>query len=452
MKQDFLASLVCPDCRSEFELDSVYNRTGKEIHNAITRCRCGEYPVINGILIYKKPSFQAGMASTGYIIERLRMGLVDEASALPVKVSDREKMLLDLQVFLTSLAGSRRIFNPILRWIRSSRRKTLQKISRSPSFFDIINLLEPNTWGAYLKHRFSSQTFWSCYPFIPLIEKKNNKVLDMGCGAGHLSFVLSRHMRPENLVCADENYTLLLLAKRFMVRDANFVCLDANNPLPFSDDLFSSVVMMDSMHYISNRALLAGELLRILSRNGLLLQLHLHNSLKNNMSRGFAMTPESWSGLFPESSPFVMPETPLLRDFLSRSEMDLIRTYSKDSINNADAIALVITEDKKLFNKYPNLQSLLEKSLRNPIINPIYESHRKNVSILLERRAPNRMYAEEYPLSMSFLPRRYTIPPNIARSIGGRKVGRLDGAARSDGTFRDMIRKFIVIDAPRGYI
>jgi ubiquinone/menaquinone biosynthesis C-methylase UbiE len=452
MKQDFIASLVCPDCGSGFELENVYTRTGNDILNAITRCECSKYPILNGILIYKKSSSHARMASTGYIIERLRMGRADEARALPVKATDREKMLLDLHSFLTSLAGSRRIFNPILKRIRNNRKRTLRKISGSLTFFEIMNLLEPNTWGAYLKHRFSSQTFWSSYPFIPMIEKKNQKVLDMGCGTGHLSFVLSKHMQPENLVCADENYTLLLLAKRFMVKDANFVCLDANNPLPFRDDNFSSIIMMDSFHYISNRARLADELSRMLSQNGLLLQLHLHNVLKNNLSPGFAMSPGSWRGLFSDSSPSVIPETGLVKDFLDKSEIDLTKNYPDNAINSANALSMIVTADKNLIDKYPDLHIYLERFIRNPIINPVYKIHRKGNTIVLERSIPNRMYAEEYPLSLRFLPRRYTIPRMISKSIAGRNIGRLDEEVRNDRAFKDMIRKFVIIDAPRGYV
>lgn len=451
MKQEFLESLTCPDCKSGFELEGIYTKTGSEILNAIVRCECSEYPILNGILIYKKPSFHARMASTGYLVERLRMGSADEARALPVKASDREKTLLDLHAFLTSLAGPRRAFQPLLKRIRNNRRRTLRRISGSLSFFDIMSLLEPNTWGEYLKHRFSSQTFWSFYPFIPLIEKNNQKVLDMGCGAGHLSYILSKHMQPENLVCVDENYTLLLLAKRFMARHANFVCLDANDPLPFQDGIFSSIVMMDSFHYIANRALLAGEISRMLSDNALLLHLHLHNVLRKNPSPGFAMSPESWKGLFPDLNPRIMPETTLVRDFITLSEMDLTKDYPVDAINSANALSMIATTDECLVDKYDDLHGYLEKGMRNPVINPMYKIVHGNNTLVLERKAPNRMFVEEYPLSMSFLPKKYTVPHVISKSIRGRNIGKLDEAARYDGTFRDMIKKFLLIDTPRGY-
>lgn len=132
--------------------------------------------------------------------------------------------------------------------------------------------------------------------------------------------------------------------------------------------------------------------------------------------------------------------------------MDLTKTYSARTINNANATAMMITEDEKLMDKYGNLHTYLEKRMYNPTINPIYEIRRRNATIVLERRVPNRMYAEEYPLSMRFLPRRYTIPRDISKSISGRRIGKLDEAARNSGAFRDMIRKFVVIDAPRGYV
>jgi hypothetical protein len=210
--------------------------------------------------------------------------------------------------------------------------------------------------------------------------------------------------------------------------------------------------MMDSFHYIPNRNLLARELVRILSDTGLVLQLHLHNVLKDNQSPGYAMNPESWKGLFADSNPRIMPENSVVRDFISIGEVDLGREYSRDEINSANALSMMVSRDDGLPLEHGALHKILEYDLRHPIINPIYEIQQRSDGLHLNRRIPNQMYAEEYPLTLSHLPRQYTIPRAFAQSVRGRTVGRLDRALRDEGVFAEMLSKFIIIDAPRKYV
>jgi len=64
-----------------------------------------------------------------------------------------------------------------------------------------------------LKHRFSSETLWSLNPFIVLLEKKKGKILDLGCGAGHASYLINKFLKPELLILADYDYSLIYLAR-----------------------------------------------------------------------------------------------------------------------------------------------------------------------------------------------------------------------------------------------
>ncbi|UCE37886.1 MAG: methyltransferase domain-containing protein [Thermoplasmata archaeon] len=451
MKEDTLNLLHCPDCNSAIELRKVYNKIDNEYIDAVVGCDCTEYPILDGILIYKKPSSHDGMSSTAYLIERMKAGYPKDAKALPLKRESIENSLLNLHIFLSSLGPLRRSISPILTLVRRRKRRLYDKLTNKLSFFDIIDMMEPNTWGDYLKHRFSSQTLWSLYPFIHMIERKDDRVLDLGCGAGHASFILSKHIKPQNLVCADENYTMLFLAKKIMVKDANFICMDANNPLPFSKDTFSSIIMMDSFHYVSNRAQLARECERILKQNGALLLLHLHNALKENISRGYPLSPSAWSALFKDLNTCIVPESHLIEDFMQKSELDLTKKYNDEIINNADAISIAGTLDDELIGKYENLDQYIKK-MQNPIINPIYDFTRNKDKIMLKRNPPNDVFLTEYPLTKKFLPEKYSVPYEISKTLKGRKVGISRDMLQKNKTFYDMIRKFIIIDSPKGYV
>ena len=176
MRESFLKLLTCHDCGSDLTIEEIYNKKNKEIINGIVGCNCCNYPLLDGILVYKRPSFKDKMANTAYIVERLRRGNIDDAKALPLKGGKMENSLLELHSFLASIGGFKRPLYPLLTMIRKRKQRIYNKLSKDISFFEIMDILEPNPWGDYLKHRFSSQTLWSFYPFIPLIEKKKDRI------------------------------------------------------------------------------------------------------------------------------------------------------------------------------------------------------------------------------------------------------------------------------------
>ena len=77
----------------------------------------------------------------------------------------------------------------------------------------------------------------------------------------------------------NKSFRFLYLNRKYFARDAQFVCLDANYPLPFNDGVFSCVLMIDAIQYITGLALLANQLKRILSSKGLLLLSHVRIAL-----------------------------------------------------------------------------------------------------------------------------------------------------------------------------
>jgi SAM-dependent methyltransferase len=451
MRNDFLKSLICPDCGSNFNIKESYEKTKENIILGIVGCHCSEYPILDGILIYKKPSFKDNLANTTHIIQRLRKGQMDYARILPFSHGQIGESFLNMQLLLSSILGPSRHFYPVAPFIKRWNKKIYRKISGDISFFKAMDILEPNTWGDYLKHRFSCQTLWSLYPFLPLFEMKSDMVLDLGCGAAHGSFVLSKVVPQKNIICSDENYTMLFLAKKFMAPSANFICLDANSPLPFKDDVFSSILMMDSAHYVANRALLGRESQRILKSDGFVSLVHLHNAKQKNPSAGFPLNPAAWKGLFPDMNTYVIPENRVIEDFIQRYELDLTKGVSKETQDSANTLCMLASENKDLIGKYSDLASFIKRNFKNPIINPIYEIGQGKEGTTLKRRPPNSLFFKEYPLSKRYLPEKYTLPKDILGALKGKSVMNIKRNMEK-GSFKEMIEKFIILDTPVRYV
>lgn len=53
MKIEFLKLMKCPYCGTDFEVKEVYSGNEEEIVNGYIKCKCGDYPILGGILILK---------------------------------------------------------------------------------------------------------------------------------------------------------------------------------------------------------------------------------------------------------------------------------------------------------------------------------------------------------------------------------------------------------------
>ena len=430
MKQELLELMKCPYCGTDFEIDEVYSENEEKIINGCINCECNEYPILKGILILKNTPTKE------YIIEYLKKGEIEKAVAL--SFGDYTNDICRVAYFIEPKPFGKLFKKNLLSFVNSYSKKLYKKYSdKSLSFCDVLG---NGSWDVYLKHRFSSQTFWSLYPFIKLLRKKRKRILEMCCGAGHASFVISKYVNPNELICVDGNFKNLYLAKKYF-SDAEFINIDANYQLPFKDDIFSSVFMMDAFHYIDARAHLAKELERVLSKKGMLLLLHHHNALVENVAAGKPLSPSTWRGLF-DYNVRALPEKSIVEDFILRDRLDLSKDYSKEELTSSDAILMVAGADSDCFDGI--WKDILEVK-DNLIINPIYKMKLEGDKILLEREFPSEFFRKEYPLTEKYLPERCVIDK---RFVNGRTVGVSDS---DEIEIEDLMRKFVIINVPEKY-
>jgi SAM-dependent methyltransferase/uncharacterized protein YbaR (Trm112 family) len=431
MKQELLEIMKCPYCGTDFENEDVYEENGGEIINGCIRCECATYPILEGILILKNTP------PKGYIIEYLKNKEIEKAVAL--SFGDYTNDICRVADFFEPKTGGKILKKSLLGFVNRLSKKRYKKYSnKNLSFCEVLG---NGSYEVYLKHRFSSQTFWSLYPFIKLVRKKRKRILEVCCGAGHASFVISKYVNPDELICVDGEFKSLYLAKKYF-SNAEFINIDANYQLPFKDDIFSSVLMMDAFHYVDARALLAKEFERVLSKEGMLLLLHHHNALVDNVAAGKPLSPQTWVGLF-DINVMALPEKSIVEDFVLRDRLDLSKNYSEEELDWADAILMIGGADSDCFEGlWKDILGIKE----NLIINPIYNMKEEGDRILLEREFPSEFFRKEYPLTEKYLPERCEIDK---RFVNGRIVRVSDS---DEIEIEDLMREFVVINVPRNYI
>ena len=249
--------LCCPLCGAEMKIREVYDETPEMLIQGCLQCECDTFPVCEGILILKDSPVKK------YVLRFLKESAFQKAALYAMaNYADDACRLLH---FLEAFPGGRQL-SKISLWLLTAYFDRLYKrvFDKEISYLD---LLGEGAYHQYLKHRFSSQTFWSLYPFLPLIREHGERILEVCCGSGHASFVLSRHISPDKLVAVDGNFWNLFLTAKYFSR-ADLIQADMNAGLPFKDQQFSTVLMMDSLHYIDARALLAREIVRVTTPEG----------------------------------------------------------------------------------------------------------------------------------------------------------------------------------------
>lgn len=433
--------MICPYCRSDLEIKDTIEQENAELISGSVKCDCNEYPILEGILNLKESNLKSR------IIGLIKQRRFEEATICSLWNDGFET----LNSFHLPMRASK------LTWALEQALMSLGKVYLKHKYRPLYNLyidkkisfhnlLGKSLFETYFKQRFSSESFWSLYPFIPLLTKNKEKILDLGCGVGHASFVLDKYVEPKQLFSADYSFRNLFLAKKYFTRKAEFICLDANNTLPFKTGTFSSILMLDTFHYVHFRASLAHEMERTISSTGLLLLLHVHNYLAYNLGAGKPLTPKSLSRLFSDGhlETKVMPEKKIVEDFLFHNKLNLANQYDEDELNSSNATILVATSNKSIYSNYDEVDYDFLRVKNNLIINPIYEIERKEDIVFLKRSTSELFLGDILPFSEEYLPKKLHIK---SKSLGGRQIQLLNSE-----TLTNLRKQFVIINVPENYI
>jgi SAM-dependent methyltransferase len=440
MRTDYLEFLQCPYCGGDFQLGEVYREHCGTLQDGFLECGCFEAPFIDGILIIKQSSL------TNVVTQLLKRGEREAALGLLLN-RHSEKLGAVAEFFGRRLKRS----SLLLAWLDQLACSALcffykKYTNQSFSYRELLGRAQSDI---YLKNRHSAESYWSLYPFIPVLEGRR-RLLDLSCGVGQSSFFLSNYVRPENLVSADFVYRYLYLAKKNFVKDTFFVCLDANSPLPFKDDVFEAVLMLDAFHYISTKALLAQEMMRTLCAQGVALFLHIHNALAKNKEAGWPLSPSRWASLFKEHPIRILPEAMVVTDLLYSNSLDLTREYSLAEVDNANALIAIATRDVSLFRYYSDVWIPSQSKATKFALNPIYTVEDDGECTIFARQLPSRLFRDEFPLAVEYLPERYVVRQTLNRIFLSSLdlYAPMEKEAINSELLDELRNKFIIVEMP----
>ncbi|NOZ64697.1 MAG: class I SAM-dependent methyltransferase [Caldiserica bacterium] len=426
MRQEFLSLLVCPYCKEGMEVYRIVRGTDENIQDGVLRCQCRKYPIVNGILFVIEPWRSLLLHADFY--KKIFRGIAsrDFCSWLFLKSTSKIHRMSRVRAALRGYRAQKRA------------QKELSFFSLSQHF----------GLGAMhnVRHRFSTQTFWNIYAALPLLTDTRGYVLDFASGLGHSAYVLSHFISPEKIVCVDSQPFYLYLAKKYLAPDAEMVCSNDIIPLPFKRESFEKVIAMDCLHCIEHKSIVVNSFQEIVSAQGIILLLHLHNALGSNYSAGMPLSPREYRAMFPSGAWQIkmLPEEDVLRNFLQKGVLDLEKEYREEEINSSNVVNMLISKSGKYCKKYAHLQENLLLPRTKWYINPIYRVKEEGENYLLELNFPTRKLRKENPLSLEYLPREGKIPRKLLHN--------LENMQEYPEEVKKLITRFVLLPLPERYI
>lgn len=106
-------------------------------------------------------------------------------------------------------------------------------------------------------------------PWFKNYLQKHDAVLDLGCGNGQNTRKISAFVKTIVGVDYDEK-SLNIAKKTTRFKNVTFKRLNLEEKLPFNDDTFEKVILLDVLEHLRNRKQIIDEIKRVLKRNCLL--------------------------------------------------------------------------------------------------------------------------------------------------------------------------------------
>ncbi len=438
----FIAQLHCPYCGSRLEAEGAGAEPTLPILNGVVRCACYRYPIVDAILILKQQS-----APSNNIDAR-------------VQALDEGKPQLALERSL-NMAGSadrprwRRVLDT-LRGSESSAPKSSLAACSSLPLYQFLQRTRPQLYADYLFQRYANDSFLASLapllllqaaePATPALGAANARVLELTCGIGHSAFLITTLFPRLDLIATDHDVANLYVARKYMAPRATYVCIDAEVPLPFPDDFFTSVFCLDGFHYIRSKVALIEELARAVDDSGMWIFPHLHNAAATNFAPGTALTSHDYLRCFHAVSMRLFNEAEGLRRFFHERALDLRAHHSAVEIKDAQTFLGVASADAAIWRNHAGLMELLVQAAPLLTINPIYAVQPTGNKLSLTMRWPSARLQEECRAVMEYLPGTAEIDASLLARLRDRNLRETDL-----DTVRELVRKFVLVLLPPGY-
>lgn len=255
-------------------------------------------------------------------------------------------------------------------------------------------------------------------------------VLDLGCGAGHLTWGLAQLYGPGRTVSLDLSL-FELWAARGVAGPVDLVCGDAT-ALPLRTDAFGLVLSSDVLSFVHHKWGAAREAMRVVAPDGTIAVTAVKNALTDHVYAGSPLPPDGWRTLFEPLDHHLLADRQILEDYFAGERLSLSDGDAVDlRVDDSPTVTLLAgatgprLKGRGRFDEWPHGVGPLGV---NPLLRPTRSAADE---LVFRRRWPTERFAPDNPPIDSYLPSRLTVP---ASAVAGDELDRTEVGAHLAST------------------
>ncbi len=447
-----LGFLRCPFCGDRLSYkylgtDRFDNRYGLLISG------CGEFPVIADIPILHMGVIGNRGESVQDVVAKIKSGEFEQALIsmmvptpnIPIRKTGKYKRAANVLINLVSRnkgVNSKQeiIDRSINRFIEICNEPTVEELLR---FFFLENGFGKDTHFIFFFYRYGLPRHITTLGALPVINNTEMPILELGCGCGHITREILKRVNNSPVVGIDKSFFALFIAKKMMATEADFICYDVNNGIPFDNNAFYATIIVDGIHYIGQKFNAIREMKRVVSERGVIFLISSRNAKIQFKDAGFPLIPEGYSNLIGTLPHRIISDKDIVQSYLKNEGLNLEEQIPFEDLYNEPLLTIVASQDESVFRSYKLADNYTFLS-NNPSLNPIYrptETEDKD-RLLLLRTMPPAYYENDSIDCSLYLPEKLYIDKKYYSGI---KIN------HNYPLYRELLDKFVLLDLPDNY-
>lgn len=423
--------LRCPRVGSPLDLQ-VLDAAGEHVVTGVLSGPAGEYPVVEGIAV---------LTSAGEsVVPQVRARRTAEAAA---ELAFRDRPRTRWQALASVVADQDRS--------RALRRVGTRLRARAVRA-DVAVLADPDPLAPlrrdflagrpampdaydYFRYRFALPRHLVAMSVVEATRDSPGPLLDVGCGAGHMTWSLTQLRPGVPVVGVDLSFAQLLVARRLVAPEADLVCADVRS-LPFATGAFGVAYAFDVLSFVRDKAVAFRESLRVLGPDGTLVVASLKVAGRPHTYAGMPLPVDGWVALAGDAPVQVLDDAEVVERYLAGQALP---EPGQQQPSTGPTVTLVVDKGEARtayapWRGWPHARGPLD-------VNPLY--HREDASTLA-LRAPSPVFAHDNAQLFGYLPQQARLDVTTAVQAA------VDGGEGEPDVER-LVAELVVLALPPGY-
>lgn len=410
MHVKLLDELLCPFTKQPLRLEP-FALADDRVEYGLLRSEAGTFPVLCGIPVLQPRQER--------VVELLRSGDHRKATAVAAFGSLSRSRIRKLLAYLER-GRTRPVVEAVDRWIAARQQErgmaaifgsdgdAVRRILTVGYLSTVSPLAEAYR---YFSYRYGIPRHLVGLSFIEWLPLEGATVVDLGCGAGHLTRSLTT--RAERVIGLDGEL-FLLLAARLLAPEAELICSDARH-LPLRDGVIDVCFSSDVFSFIDWKWGAVREVERALADRGWMAFTSVKNARCDHVYAGDPLSPQGWRRLVEHLDHRVVPDRVVLDRYLEGLGPPMAEHWDDDALTDQQLLSIVATRDGRGFRdggrfaRWPHAHGTLG-------VNPLYQvDTRDDDAVTYRRRFPSVSYERDNAWMRDYLPEQFSVARSSVR-------------------------------------